>query len=89
MQKTSLTEKIMSRIENDTEQRMVNLYYKVMWKPKVGDKVSELFYPENGVGTITDLIRDDHSDTALVRWDSTKQEYIETRHLSLVIDNDL
>ena len=89
MQKISLTERVMSKIQNDTEQKMINLYYKVMWKPKVGDKVSELFYPENGVGTITDLMRGDHSDTALVRWDSTKQEYIETRHLSLVIDNDL
>ena len=79
----------MSKIQNVIEQKMINLYYKVMWKPKVGDKVSELFYPENGIGTITDLIRDDHSDTALVRWNSTKQEYIETRHLSLVIDNDL
>jgi hypothetical protein len=87
--KISLTNKIMSEIRNDNKQKMINLYYKVMWKPKVGDKVSELFYPENGVGTITDIIRDDYSSTALVRWGTAKQEYIETRHLSLVIDDTL
>lgn len=87
MYKTSLTKKIMSEIQNDLDQKMINLYHKVMWKPKIGDKVSELFYPENGIGVITDLIHDDYSSTALIRWESSKQEYIETRHLSLVIEN--
>ena len=86
MNKISLTSEIMSKIKSDTDQKMINLYHKVMWKPQVGDKVSELFYPENGIGIIADLIRDDNRSTALVRWNSSKQEYIETRHLSLVIE---
>jgi hypothetical protein len=76
----------MNEIENELSDNMINLYHKVLWKPKVGDPVSELFYPENGIGVIKDLIHDSHSSTALVRWESSEQEYIETRHLSLVIN---
>ena len=86
--KISLTNEEMDRIQNKVSQRMKNLYYKSMWKPKIGDKVSELFYPENGVGTIIDLSGDGGSMTALVKW-SANQEYIETRHLSLILDEDL
>ncbi len=86
MYKISLTKKVMNEIENELSDNMINLYHKVLWKPKVGDPVSELFYPENGIGVIKDLIHDSHSSTALVRWESSEQEYIETRHLSLVIN---
>ena len=88
MYKISLTNEEMDRIQNKVSQRRKNLYYKSMWKPKIGDKVSELFYPENGVGTIIDLSGDGGSMTALVKW-SANQEYIETRHLSLILDEDL
>ena len=88
MYKISLTTEEMDKIQNKINQRMKNLYYKSMWKPKVGDKVSELFYPENGFGTIIDLSGDGRSMTALVKWE-TEQEYIETRHLSLILDEDL
>jgi hypothetical protein len=86
--KISLTTEEMDKIQNKIDQRMKNLYYKSMWKPKVGDKVSELFYPENGIGTIIDLSGDSWSVTALVKWEAN-QEYIETRHLSLILDEDL
>ena len=86
--KISLTNEEMDKIQNKVSQRMENLYYKSMWKPKIGDKVSELFYPEIGVGTIIDLTGGGTSMTALVKW-KTSQEYIETRHLSLVLDEDL
>ena len=81
--KISLTTEEMNEIQNKVKQKMTNLYYKSMWKPKIGDKVSELFYPENGVGTIIDLSGEGESKTALVKWEAN-QEYIETRHLSLI-----
>ena len=87
MYKISLTKKVMNEIQNQLNENMINLYHKVLWKPKVGDPVSELSYPENGIGVIADLIHDDCSSVALVRWESSEeQEYIETRHLSLVIN---
>jgi len=86
--KISLTSEEMDKIQNKIDQRMKNLYYKSMWKPKIGDKVSELFYPENGIGTIINLSGAGGSTTALVKWE-TNQEYIETRHLSLILDEDL
>jgi len=86
--KISLTSEEMDKIQNKIDQRMKNLYYKSMWKPKIGDKVSELFYPENGIGTIIDLSGGGGSMTALVKWEAD-QEYIETRHLSLILDEDL
>lgn len=85
----TLSDQRLLEIQQEVEQKMINLYYKCTWKPKIGDRVTEIFYPENGVGTIVDIIRDDLSTTALVSWGaSTKEEreYIETRHLSLVID---
>ena len=88
MYKISLTTEEMDKIQNKINQKMKNLYYKSMWKPTVGDKVSELFYPENGVGTIIDLSGYGGSMTALVKW-KVNQEYIETRHLSLILDEDL
>jgi len=82
----TLTKEQMIKIQNEVNEKMINLYYKSTWKPKVGDPVSEIFYPENGVGKIIDLFFDDLSTTALVEWQSCKKEYIETRHLSLVLD---
>ena len=48
MHKISLTKKVMNEIQNQLNENMINLYHKVLWKPKVGDPVSELSYPELG-----------------------------------------
>ena len=34
--KISLTSEEMDKIQNKIDQRMKNLYYKSMWKPKIG-----------------------------------------------------
>ena len=59
MHKISLTKKVMNEIQNQLNENMINLYHKVLWKPKVGDPVSELFYPENGIGVIADTLKQD------------------------------
>ena len=65
--KISLTKKVMNEIQNQLSENMIDLYHKVLWKPKVGDPVSELFYPENGIGVIADLIHDDWASSTIDR----------------------